>query len=286
MPNSYATGKYAAAALRVLPRDKAVMESQLLLGEPVRILGDAGKFNHVLQSEDGQEGYVLSEQLQPVSEATYFRQRDAPAFALELFGMMLSDQFGVPVTFGCRLPGYDGIQSVHGAERYLYSGQAVLAEDARPDAELLLRLARKWLYVPELRGGRTPTGIDPAAFVQLLMRVIGLPLPAAVPAMSEGGRSVDFVVQCQEGDLAFFGDARGKLNHVGILLPGSELLHVSGRVRIDGIDHFGIYDREARQYTHRLRIVKRWLPDAPRSPVGLKKRQDTVPPNARQILIF
>ncbi len=286
MPESYATGKYTAAAVRSQPRERAVMETQLLLGEPVVVLEDSGCFCRIQRAEDGVEGFVLRDQLQPVSEARYLRQRDAPAFVLDLFGMMLSEHYGIPVTFGGRLPDYDGMQALHGVNRFLYSGQAVLSDDTRPDAEILLRLARKWLYVPQLRGGRTPTGVDPVAWVQLLMRVIGVSLPAALAPMCAGGRPVDFVVQCQEGDLAFFGEGRGRPTHVGILLPGSEILHVSGRVRVDGIDHFGIYDRESRRYTHRLRVVKRWLPDTLRTQVTLNKRLPDTTGDPQQILIF
>lgn len=32
-------------------------------------------------------------------------------------------------------------------------------------------------------------------------------------------------------------------------------------MRIDKLDHFGIFNREQNRYTHQLRIVKRLLPD-------------------------
>ncbi len=286
MPDSYATGKYTAAALRSRPHRRAAVDSQLLLGEPVVILEEGERFYRIRRSEDGVEGFVLRDQLLRVSEEHHIQQVAAPAFVLDLFGMMLGEAYGIPLTFGARLPDYDGLQAHHGVDKFLYSGQAVLSEDIRPDAELLLRLARKWLYVPEMPGGRTPTGIDSVAFVQLLMRVVGVSLPAALTEMSTGGQPVDFVIQCQEGDLAFFGESRGRLDHLGILLPGSEILHVSGRVRIDGVDHLGIYNRELRQYTHRLRVVKRWLPAAERRPVSLTQRHPDPEVDTRQILIF
>jgi hypothetical protein len=34
-------------------------------------------------------------------------------------------------------------------------------------------------------------------------------------------------------------------------------------VRVDKLDHFGIFNRELNRYTHQLRIVKRLLPDEP-----------------------
>ena len=35
------------------------------------------------------------------------------------------------------------------------------------------------------------------------------------------------------------------------------MIHASGAVRIDSIDHYGIYNSEIDQYTHRLKIIKR-----------------------------
>jgi hypothetical protein len=75
------------------------------------------------------------------------------------------------------------------------------------------------------------------------------------------GRPIDFTEQCQAGDLAFFDNGKGIINHVGIIAPGCQLIHASGKVRIDKLDHFGIFNPEQKRYTHQLRIIKRILPD-------------------------
>ncbi|MCP9235099.1 NlpC/P60 family protein [Lewinella sp. JB7] len=286
MKAGFATGKYTAAAIRARPRESSPMVSQLLLGEPVRVGEAVGEFTAIVRAEDTLEGFVRIDQLLAVPQAIFDRQTDAPAFALEMYAAMMSDRHGIPVTFGARLPGYDGLQARHGENRFVYSGQAVLSEDMRPDAHLMIRMARRWLHVPELRGGRTPTGIDGSALVQLLARLVGLRFPHDVGTIARMGRPVDFMVQCQEGDLAFFGDERGKINHVGIILSDSTVLHVSGRVRTDGIDHFGIFDHAHRRYTHRLRVVKRFFDDHPDSGLSLERSQSEVARDARQMFIF
>jgi hypothetical protein len=77
------------------------------------------------------------------------------------------------------------------------------------------------------------------------------------------GRPIDFAEQCQSGDLAFFDNGRGHITHVGIILPECHIIHASGKVRIDKLDHFGIFNSEQNRYTHQLRIIKRLLPDEP-----------------------
>lgn len=286
MNSPFATGKYTVAGMHARPRRTAPLRSQLLLGEPVRLLERVGDYRRVRRAQDGLEAFVLSDQLLAVSESLYLKQRDQPTFVLDLFTTVLADHYGMPVTFGARLPEYDGLQASHGNQRYRYSGQAVSAVDLRLEAELLLRQARKWLYVPELRGGRTPVGIDAVSLVQLLLRLANVRLPPTAEAMVRCGRPVDFVVQCQSGDLAFFDDGRGRIDHVGLVLPDGEVLHVRGRVRIDGLDHCGIFDREHRRYTHRLRIVRRCLPDRQVDELALSENLATIGPPTRQPLLF
>ena len=73
------------------------------------------------------------------------------------------------------------------------------------------------------------------------------------------GNTVDFLQEAQPGDLAFFENEEGRIIHVGILLSNSRIIHASGRVKIDAIDNQGIYSAELKRYTHKLRILKRFV---------------------------
>lgn len=269
---TYAIGRYTAAAIREKSRPNAIMTSQLLLGEPVTVLEPGKAFSQIRCSDDDFEGYVRTDQLLIVDERTFRLQRDKPAFALDLYSTILGERLGQPVTFGARLPEYDGIRLTLGNETFHYSGQAALAEDLRTEAELMIRFARRWLFVPQLLGGRTPTGIDAAALLQLVARLVNLKVPRTAEAMSHHGRMVDFAVQAQPADLAFFDNRKGQIDHVGLLLPDSRILHVHGRVRIDAVDHYGIFNAELGKYTHRMRIIKRLLPDMDLPGVMVRKR--------------
>ena len=286
MAHSYALGRFTAAAIRSHAKAKSEMTSQLLLGEPVELLEPGKRWSRVRCCDDAFEGYVRTDQLIGADERTYRLQRDNPAFALDLWSTILGDQAGLPVTFGARLPDFDGMRLRHGGQPFSYSGQAALSEDLRTDADLLLRLARRWLYTPALSGGRTPTGVDPAAFVQLVARLVNVRLPRTAEAMSHHGRMVDFVIQAQPADLAFFDNTRGQIDHVGLLLPNSQVLHVGDRVRIDAVDHYGIFNAQAGRYTHRLRVVKRLFADMDLPNVLLKKRPREGERDERQMAIF
>jgi cell wall-associated NlpC family hydrolase len=59
------------------------------------------------------------------------------------------------------------------------------------------------------------------------------------------------------GDLAFFENGEGDIVHVGILLNNEKIIHASGRVKIDSIDEKGIFSKELKRYTHKLKMIRR-----------------------------
>ena len=66
-----------------------------------------------------------------------------------------------------------------------------------------------------------------------------------------------FVEESEAGDLAFFDNAEGKIIHVGIVLGDGKIIHASGKVRIDKLDHYGIFNNDLNKYTHKLRVIKK-----------------------------
>jgi cell wall-associated NlpC family hydrolase len=71
------------------------------------------------------------------------------------------------------------------------------------------------------------------------------------------GRDITFLTETMPGDLVFFDDERGRISHVGMILTRELVIHASGRVRIDTIDHQGIFKQETGNYSHHLRTIKR-----------------------------
>ena len=49
----------------------------------------------------------------------------------------------------------------------------------------------------------------------------------------------------------------GVIDHVGIIMQNNYVIHSSGKVRIDRIDHTGIFNAELKSYTHKLRVIKK-----------------------------
>ena len=121
-------------------------------------------------------------------------------------------------------------------------------------------LAMQYLNAPYLWGGRTIAGIDCSGYTQLIFRLRGKNIPRDAYQQAELGESITFIAEALTGDLAFFDNKEGRITHVGMVIKSNEetnIIHASGKVRIDQLDHHGIYDTSKKQYTHNLRIIKR-----------------------------
>jgi cell wall-associated NlpC family hydrolase len=73
------------------------------------------------------------------------------------------------------------------------------------------------------------------------------------------GETISFITDAHPGDLLFFDDEEGMITHTGILMPEGRIIHASGRVRIDKVDHQGIFNVQTQKYSHQLRLIKKIL---------------------------
>ena len=88
----------------------------------------------------------------------------------------------------------------------------------------------------------------------------GLPIPRDASLQVKMGTSLSFVEETSPGDLAFFDDEEGNIVHVGLLWKRNKIIHASGKVRIDNVDQYGIFNVDTRRYTHKMRVMKKLLP--------------------------
>lgn len=255
---------------------KSELLTQLLFGELFEVLEKKGRqWLKVRCQADNCVGWIAADQAKALTPSEFERYQQHFAYSLELVQAVMCDDYFLPVTLGARLPDFDGLRFQLGEARFTFSGQAVFPEHLTPGADFVLKVARRYLRAPFLWGGRSPYGIDSSGLAQVVYQMAGIALPREPQQQVQMGTTVDFVEQSQPGDLAFFENRAGRIAHVGIILPEGRLIHAAGQVRIDRVDHYGIYDVDRACYTHRLRLVRRVLPGLP--PPSQPQRADALP---------
>lgn len=246
--------------MRSASADKSEMVSQVLFGETVEMLFKKGTWAKIRCTWDNYVGWMDYKQLHPIDEAVVHQ---LPSYTLEICQAALADDHFQPLPMGSALPSFDGIRFAIGLKQYTYSGQVITPIHGQANPELITKLARKFLFAPYLWGGRSPFGIDCSGLTQSVFKMAGIQLLRDASQQVNQGKSIDFIELAQVADLAFFENRKGRIAHVGIILPDNHILHANGRVRIDRLDHYGIFNVDQNKYTHKLRIIKRFLEDIP-----------------------
>ena len=225
----------SVAAIRAEQSHQSEMTSQLLYGETVEILQNKGKFLKVKMHFDGYEGWIDSQQIAEISD-DYFNERKTELVA-NTVQMYNTSQGSI----------------------LLSMGSEVNSEKTDPvflNLETMSATAKQFLNVPYLWSGRSFFGIDCSGFVQLIYKAHGITLPREAQQQSEIGEVLSFVEESKPGDLAFFEDEEGRICHVGMMLADHEIIHASGKVRIDSLDSTGIFNKELNKHTHKLRFLR------------------------------
>ncbi|WP_026464797.1 C40 family peptidase [Adhaeribacter aquaticus] len=242
------------------PSDKSELVTELFFGECYSLINVQGNWFQVRMAGDGYEGWIDFKQHTPVS-ATYFQEWKGQAHprSIDVVQTVSNSQTRIPILMGSTLPFFDGINIRVGEQRYIYNGRA--SNPNLPNtANFLTKIALNYLKAPYVWGGRSIFGLDCSGFVQQVYGICGYQLPRDAWQQVSHGEEVHFAALTQPGDLAFFDNAEGRIIHVGLLLENSQIIHAHGEVRIDPLDHQGIFNTTRRRYSHNLRIIKRLLP--------------------------
>ncbi|MDG1572640.1 NlpC/P60 family protein [Robiginitalea sp. M366] len=234
------------------PEPDSGLTTQLLYGEAYKVLDTRKKGLRIRTEWDGCEGWIRPDQHFEIPEEAYpspdghpkaGRCSDLVGHAATREGLLL------PVLLGSEV-GRAPLLGQH------FEGE-VFAD--YQDKENLIPTALLYLNSPELRGGRSPFGIDAGGFAQMVYKCCGTRLSRYPHEQATQGEALSFIEESNPGDLAFFDGPDGTINHVGIIMRDNYIIHAFGKVRIDRLDHSGIFNNELRNYTHPLRVIKKIL---------------------------
>ena len=99
--------------------------------------------------------------------------------------------------------------------------------DCSPIRQQLLTYGEQFLGTPYVYGGTSLTGgIDCSSFVQQCFANIGISLPRTSREQATTGTQIQFA-DAKPGDLLFYADATGTINHVVMYLGDGKILHAA-----------------------------------------------------------
>lgn len=224
--------KYPLVACRREPNERSEMISQLLYGEAYEIIEEQSTWIKIKNLRDSYESWI-DKKLHSA-----FVSNSQPCYIARQAFTEISNASGKKMI----VPAASIIHS---------------KEKVEPTTESLIDTALKFLGAPYLWGGKSIWGFDCSGFVQVVFQIHGMDLSRDAYQQAELGEIVEFNDLIEAGDLAFFSKENEAISHVGICISKEQIIHASGEVRIDKLDHHGIYNEDIQSYSHKLRIVKR-----------------------------
>lgn len=239
--------------LRNEANDQSEIVSQVLFGQHFKILEIKPKWIKIKLAIDNYEGWICAKQYEEITYEDYDNLciNDFPLVG-SIFTRIqkLNSKESIPISMGATLPFFNnGIVKIR-KHKFKFSGDI-----ASKNTSDLIKYAFRLINAPYLWGGKSILGIDCSGFTQLVFSLCGIYLPRDAYQQVKMGQSVN-IDNIYPADLVFF-ENNNKINHVGIALENHQIIHASGKVRVDNLSKEGILLASNKQLTHRLHSVKR-----------------------------
>lgn len=236
----------------------AGMESQALLGMPVRILDTKNEWTKIQTPED-YEHWTLSAAVQRMTrEEVSAWNQGAQVVVTSLYGLVYEQpsfqaQTVSDVVAGDRLRLTEVLDEFYsvtypdGRQGYLPMADAEILDRWRAQLDnsipSILRTAHRLMGLPYMWGGTSPKGVDCSGFVRTVLYMHDIIIPRNASQQARKGVRLDIgdFSTLQPGDLLFFGrPAQGNtpehVSHVAFYLGAKRFIHSLGRVRVGSFD--------------------------------------------------
>lgn len=233
--------------VRIVDSDKSEMINQLIYGDIIEILEEKEKWVKIKSVFDDYIGWIDKKQYFKIDDNINL-DLNKPVYSIDLVEFIENNNNEL-VT----IPIGSDISNIS-LMNHKFEGKTISGKNNRNS---IVDTALLFLNSPYLWGGKTPFGIDCSGFTQMVYKINGYKLSRDSKDQANQGETLSFIEESEAGDLAFFNNDQGDIIHVGIILQNNHIIHASGKVRIDRIDHSGIYNNDLNKHTHSLRYIKK-----------------------------
>ncbi len=233
--------------VRIVDSDKSEMINQLIYGDIIEILEEKEKWVKIKSVFDDYIGWIDIKQYFKIDDNIKLDLNN-PVYSVNLVEFIENNNNElVTIPIGSDISNISLLN-------HKFDGKTISGKNNRNS---IVNTALSFLNSPYLWGGKTPFGIDCSGFTQMVYKINGYKLFRDAKDQANQGKTLSFIEESEAGDLAFFNNDVGDIIHVGIILQNNHIIHASGKVRIDRIDHSGIYNNDLNKHTHSLRYIKK-----------------------------
>lgn len=242
--------------IRLTASDTSEMVNQLIFGEHFEILEKDIKWSKIRLDFDGYEGFIDNKQYEEISFENFLQlSNETKIYSGELIDFITDNKNNLTtIPLAANLPFFNNGSLKINTTKFTYNGK--INSKLLPKSTII-EIAYLYLNSPYLWGGKTPFGIDCSGFTQSVYKLCGYSLLRDAKEQATQGNVLSFIEESEPGDLAFFDNEEGYITHVGIVMNDYNIIHAHGKVRIDKLDHTGIYNVDTKKHSHKLRVIKK-----------------------------
>jgi gamma-D-glutamyl-L-lysine dipeptidyl-peptidase len=252
----YGICSIAFIPMRVKAGETHEMSNQVLFGEHFTEIEKRGSWSKIILAHDNYEAWIDNKNIIYIDEELFNNINNSKKSVLKQneLTLKLHNDSEILLPIGSVLLhkkdfNIDKLPTIEEDENLVFNNSDI--------HNSIIECLHRFLNCPYLWGGRTKWGVDCSGLVQTIYRIHGINIPRDANQQVDLGENIEFITETKPGDIAFFDDKNGKIIHVGIITGPNEIIHASGRVKKDRLDHQGIFDNEYKFYTHNLRVIKR-----------------------------